>query len=319
MPSVRAVLLGCVAALLLSGLTASCQAEPDAAESLIPLPAGKSEVTWEADPYYSDVGITFPLRDQAISTIRSNDELTILKSLIEGSFVPRFMLLEASVYPLPVLGTYLKSQQPDLFRPGHIGNYNFNWLESLTAGFQEPWAVSAFFGNIAKLVPPGEARKGDNIGYTGYLVSVGRQHIKNNQLIDDSWMEIEWKIKGKLHYEEEKLGWSFRLGGKYHAHPGISDVIYFSLFRSTLNLKFPWLSWLNNTTVNLKTHVSSEHFRLVRQEFIFGKKAPEKAWNKFVPAFETGLLWSSPDEYQGSLRDSTLNTLTLIFRPSIEF
>ena len=97
-----------------------------------------SEISWEFDAYYSDVGVNIPLTEKPIPTIRSNKELVILERLIEDSFMPRFMLLEASIYPMPILGTYLKSNQPHLYQTGQIGQSNLNIIESATAGFQEP-------------------------------------------------------------------------------------------------------------------------------------------------------------------------------------
>ncbi|MFM2397049.1 MAG: hypothetical protein RLZZ144_299 [Pseudomonadota bacterium] len=286
---------------------------------IVPEEISHVEVAWELDAYYTDVGLNIPLTDKPIPTIRSNKESVILEQLIEGSFTPRFMLIEASIYPMPILGTYLKSNQPQLYQNGQVANTNLNIIESATAGFQEPWAVSLFLGNIAKLVRPGDPRIGSNIGYTGYLFSGGQQHIKNNVLIDDSWFELEWKIKGKLDYANEKLGWSFRAGAKYHQNPGISDVVYVSLFRSSLNAQWPILAWLNNSSFNIKTHFTQDTLKFVRQEIIIGKKVPIWSWNRFTPTVETGLIWSSPDEYRDLLRDSPNAMLTFIFRPSIEF
>lgn len=290
-----------------------------AEENAVALENSHSEVSWEFDAYYTDVGVNVPLTEKPIPTIRSNKELEILEQLIEDSLMPRFMLLEASIYPMPILGTYLKSNQPNLYQSGQIAQSNLNIIESATAGFQEPWAVSVFFGNIAKLVRPGDARTGSNVGYTGYLFSGGKQHIKNNVLIEDNWFELEWKIKGKLDYADEKLGWSFRAGAKYHENPGISDVIYLSLFRSSLNAQWPILYWLNNSSFNLKTHFTQDTFQVVRQELIIGKKLPHWSWNRFTPSVETGLIWTSPDEYRGILRDTDRPTITFVLRPSLEF
>lgn len=153
---------------------------PPAAEE-----GSQTEVIWEFDPYYTDVALNMPLTSKPIPTITSDSETEIYSQLIQGSAIPRYMLLEASVYPMPVLGTYLKSHMPGFYNQWEIGNSGINPLESVTAGFQEPWAVSAFFGNIAKLVRPGETRAGSNMGYTGYLVSAGTKHIKDNVLISD--------------------------------------------------------------------------------------------------------------------------------------
>lgn len=280
--------------------------------------SSKVEVMWEFDPYYSNTGINIPLTSKPIPTIRSTSEPVIYSELIQGALVPRYMLVEASVYPMPLLGTYLKTNEPDFYQSGRIGKGGLNLIESATAGFQEPWAVSAFFGNIAKIVRPGEARVGSNVGYTGYLVSGGAKHIKNNELIDDHWLEVEWKIKGKVDYPDEKLGWSFRIGGKYHDNPNITDVIYVSLFRSNLNAHYPFLSWINNSTLDVKLHFSETNSHLVRQEYIVGKKYPKLGWT-YTPTLDIGVVWSSPEEYSGVLRTSGAEIWTLVFRPSVQF
>ena len=292
------------------------------AQQVIPIPlieeSSRVEVMSEFDPYYTDVGINIPLTEKPIPTIRSTSESVIYSELIQGSLIPRYMLLEASVYPMPLLGTYLKASQPHFYAQGRVAQTGVNVLESATAGFQEPWAVSAFFGNIAKIVRPGERRIGSNVGYTGYLVSAGAKHIKSNEMIDDHWLELEWKIKGNVDYPDEKLGWSFRVGGKLHDNKYITDVIYVSVFRSNLNAHFPFLSWISNSTLEVKLHFSEATTHLVRQEYVVGKKYP-KLGQSYTPTLDVGVVWSSPEEYSGLLRTTDVNTLTLVFRPSVQF
>ena len=278
----------------------------------------EAEVIWEWDPYYTYVDINIPLTSKPIPTITSDSETMIYRDLIEGSAIPRYMLLEASVYPMPALGSYLKKHAPGFYEHGQIGNGGINVFDSLTAGFQEPWAVSVFFGNIAKLVRPGETRTGSNMGYTGYLVSAGSKHIKNNMLIDDNWYELEWKIKGKRDYPDEKLGWSFRFGWKFNSNPNITDVKYFSIHRSNLDHRATFLRWLKNSALDLKVQFSHHGGHVVRAEFIIGKKYPVDG-KGYTPTMDVGFVWESPSEYAGTLRDRNKSSLTLLFRPSIEF
>lgn len=305
-------------ALLLGLQTIVCHAD----ETTAPTPdieeGSKVEVIWEFDPYYTDVELYVPLTSSPIPTITSDSELDIYSQLIEGSAIPRYMLLEASVYPMPALGTYLKNNTSDFYNKWEVGQGGSNFLESATAGFQEPWAVSAFFGNIAKLARPGVEIKGNNRGYTGYLVSAGSKHIKENMMISDNWYELEWKIKGKRDYPNDKLIWSFRAGGKFHDNPEITNVIYLSIHRSNLNSNLPFLDWLNNAELNLKVHFSQTDGNLVRGELIAGKKYPIANKN-YTPTFSAGFVWSSPQEYSGALLTNNTNTITLVLRPSVEF
>ena len=316
------------AALLLAALAPSAlaatpapagasQAAPAAAPAVVD-ENSKTEVVWEWDPYYSDVDFNIPLTRQPIPTITSDSEPVIYRDLIEGSLVPRFMLLEASVYPLPLLGTYIKSHSPSLYQEGQISHTGVNVIESATAGFQEPWALSAFFGNIANLQRPGDTRPGTNLGYTGWLISGGAQHIKDNTLIQDDWYELEWKIKGKLDYPDENLTWSFRVGGKFNANPDITDVVYVGIRRSNLDFNQPFLGWLKNSDVDVQVQFAQQSGAVVREELVFGKKYPfpDKGYSITL---DVGFIWDSPKEYSGVLRDKQTSSLTFVFRPGLEF
>ncbi len=277
-----------------------------------------AEVTWDLDPYYSDVDLNVPLTNKPIPTITSDSEAVIYRDLIAGSLVPRYMLLEASAYPMPMLGTYIKSHSPDTFNKANLGNTGINLIQSASAGFQEPWALSAFFGNIANLERPGEGQGKNNLGYTGYLISVGAQHIKDDQLIQDKWYELEWKIKGDLNDKQEKLSWSFRVGGKFNANPYITDVSYIGIHRTNLDFNQPFLSWLTNSDVDLQLEFSQHGGQVVREQLVLGKKYPVPSQGYSITV-DVGFVWDSPDEYSGPLRTDTKSQLTLVLRPGLEF
>ncbi|BCK87973.1 hypothetical protein MIZ01_1770 [Sideroxyarcus emersonii] len=278
----------------------------------------KTELVYELDPTYTNLDFNVPLTSKAIPTITSDNEAEIYGELIQGSLIPRYMVLEASVYPIASMGTFIKSHSPSLYQQGEIGHSGINVFESATADFQEPWAVSAFFGNVAKLNRPKEQREGNNYGYTGYLFSAGDKHIKNNLLIPDDWYEFEWKIKGKIDYPDEKLSWSFRVGARFNSNKGVNDVTYVSLHRSNLDLRYSFLEWLENANYDLRMYFLQQGGQMVRTELIAGKKVPMPEWG-YAPTLDIGFVWSSPNEYAGPLRDIRGNTTTLIFRPSIEF
>lgn len=277
----------------------------------------KPELVYELDPYYSDIGYNIPLTSKPVPTISSGSEAVIYRELIKGSLIPQYMTLEASVYPMPILGTYLKTHTPGFYNQFDIGSH-FNLIESLSAGFQEPWAVSAFFGNVAKLKRPGDKRQDNNYGYTGYLFSAGAKHIKNNTLVDDDWCELEWKIKGRIDHPDEKLSWSFRIGGKFNQNHDVNNVTFINLHRSNTDLRSPSLTWLENTNFDFRLHFLQHGGKLVRSELIAGKKLPLRD-KGYHPILSIGFIWTSADEYAGALKDVNGNKLTLVIRPSIEF
>lgn len=323
MPSLAAHLrLACIVAAFCAYATAAsaevAHPEEKKVEDAQAGEVSRTELVLELDPYYTSLGYNVPLTDKPIPSIVSDSEAVIYRDLIEGSLIPRYMVLEASVYPLAGMSTYIKSHSPKLYRQGEIGHSGINLFESATAGFQEPWAVSAFFGNVAKLKRPKESRPGNNYGYTGYLFSAGNKHIKNNTLVADDWFEFEWKIKGKIDYPDEKLSWSFRVGGRWNHNRDVNDVTYISLHRSNLNLRYSFLEWLENANYDLRAHFLQNGGQMVRLELIAGKKVPVAGWS-YTPTLDIGFVWSSPNEYAGALRDNRGNTTTLVFRPSLEF
>ncbi len=278
----------------------------------------KAEMTWALDPYASNLGLNMPLGDKPIPTLSSDDYGTLFRGLMEDSLVPHFMQLQADVYPVPVLATYLNTHTPRIWNLGQVGTGGINLLESSTTHYQDPWAVSAFFGSIADLALPGRPQDSNDIGYAGWLLSGGAQRLKDNVFIQDKWYDVEWQIRGELKGAGEHLEWNFRIGSRFNANPYVTDVTYIGIERQNLDLHQPFLGWLNNSHFDLELSFSHDGGRVVREQLIFGKKYPFPAQG-YAITLDTGFVWDSPYEYLGPLRDSTKGQFTLVFQPSIEF
>jgi len=190
---------------------------------------------YELDPYYSALDLYVSLTEKPIPDMGERSELEIYRDLLKRSYIPRFLVLEASVNPLPVLGVYIRNHANELYKSSEV--LDVNLVEAVTAGFEEPWALSLFLGDVVNYTKKGEKKKSGNKGFMGYLVSVGNWHIKDNILIRDDWFELEWKIKGDRELKTKKLNWSFRVGEKFHSNDDITDILYLSLRRSRLDLE----------------------------------------------------------------------------------
>ncbi|HEX9078512.1 MAG TPA: hypothetical protein VF795_02915, partial [Desulfuromonadaceae bacterium] len=224
---------------------ASSSPSPVPATSSAAGPAkGGTEVVWEWDPYYSNVSLDVPLTDKAIPELGAASEFEVYRTLFAGSLVPKYMLVELAVMPMPLAGVALKKYTPDFYRGFNVGSSDLNLLESVTAGFLEPYAISFFFGNMVNFVRPGEDKVGTNKGYMGYMVSYSNEHIKNNVLIPDNNVEAEWKMKGERDFRDDKLSWSFRIGAKLHQNPDITNSYYLGFRRNNLDFKADFLSFL---------------------------------------------------------------------------
>lgn len=280
-------------------------------------PKAEIELTPELDAYYSNLGLHIPLTSKGIPDVGESDELAVYRDLFLNSLTPRFLLLEASVFPMPVLGTYLKKNNRSFYDSAGIGD-DLNLIGSVTAGFQEPYSFSLFFGDVVTFVKPGEVRNGSNKGYMGYLFTFADQHIKDNVLINDKSLEIEWKMKGEKNFRDEKLSWSFRLGSKVHDNPEISDAFYLGIRRSNLDFKSSALSWLKNSSFDLKWDFGLKDGDILRQEYIIGKKIPIQDY-KLAFKIDFGMIWQSYKYYSGSLRERENDNFTFVFRPNLQF
>ena len=278
----------------------------------------RTQFTWALDPYDSNLAFDFPLGDKPITTIQSEDPSALFRGLMEDSVVPHYMYLQGDVYPLPILGTYLKSHSPHTYKKADLQNTGVNLVESSTTSYQEPWALSVFLGNIADLQRPGQSQGANNVGYCGWLISGGTQHLKDNVLIQDDWYKVEWQVRGDLLDQGAKFSWDFRVGSKFNANPYITDVVYLSLQRNDLDFRRPFLSWLDNSSADLKFEFSRHGGRVVREEFVVGKKYPFPDAG-YAVTLSLGVVWDGVGEYSGPLRDSPKSQYTLVFQPSIEF
>lgn len=292
-----------------------------AAESADAQTSARTEFLWELDPYYSSIGLEIPLSRDALPDGEELREIQVYRELFRQSLRPRIMMLEGSVYPLPAAGAWLKSNHPDVyddFDIGHLGDNQLNVLDGITAGFQEPWAISLFVGSAMRFSRKEEAADTRNRAYMGYLVSAGKKHIRNNTLIDDDWWEFEWKLKGERNLNDEELSWSFRAGIKNHGNPDIVDVAFVGLRRSNLDFDGPLLGIVANSNIELLTEVDQHSMRFLRQELTIGKKFPLPR-QRFALSLDIGFIYEDEAKYRGTLVDPDADAFTLVFRPNIAF
>jgi hypothetical protein len=311
----RALVAGGAIWLALGALPGRAQERPAEASPKDLLP--KVEFVEEFGAYYSSIGLFIPISDDQMPDGGQLSEIEVYRQLFERSYRPNVIALEASVYPMPILGVWLRRHHPGFYDDAKIAG-DINLVQAVTAGFQEPWAVSAFFGSQMKFTRAGETERGTNRGYMGYLVSAGKKHIKNNVMIEDDWIEAEWKLKGERMFNEERLSWSFRGGARLNRNHDIANTIYIGTRRSNLDFKSRFLSWLDNSRIDLFTEFATDRRGLVRQEIIFGKKYPFES-RKMAWELDFGVIYERASKYTGDLAPLAKTGFTLVFRPNLVF
>jgi hypothetical protein len=306
-----------VATLLIAAAVPVARAEDDQPAVPPTPPPELYKIEFEPDAYYTSLGLYLALTKAPIPHVGEQSEKNLYLTLLSRAYAPRFLVIEGSVNPLPYLGTYIKEHHESFYEEAQITG-SFNWVQAITAGFEEPYAVSVFLGNIVDFSIP-EDKKSKGIGYSGLLYSRGTYHIKNNTLIRDDWWEMEWKVKGDRKTQDQKLGWSFRFGAKLHGNRDITDIYYLSFRRSRLDYRPKNDSLFNNSGFEYTVDFERGTFTPIRHYFFVDKKWPLEN-KKMAFSLATGFIWESPKKYSGDLAtDHSGSQTQIILRPNIEF
>jgi len=262
--------------------------------------------------YYSSIGLYLPLTESATPSLGEKGEFAVYATLLSRALVPRFMVLEASVNPLPSAGL-LARRWTWLYEEAQLGQ-SFNLVRALTGGFEEPVAASIFLGNVVRFDVKGrEDVRGR--GYVGLVASTGLWHIQENVAIHDPWAELELKLKGDRSTPLSKLSWSFRVGTKLHSNRDVTDVLFLGLRRSRLDPDDHDNFLLANSGIEYRFDLSLDgkplrHFFVVDKKLPFGRR-------KLAFVLGLGFVWQSRAAYSGALQAK--DRFSFLVRPNITF
>ncbi len=305
-----------IRSLFLSAVIVGLSIQAGHSRSLYQRQIGNHEIEVEFDAYYSNVDYYIPLTGTPVPCCENENEFQVYRQLF-SSPVPRFLVFEVSVNPMPCLGVLIRRNRPDDYARANLSETQ-NLVRSITAGFEDPWAASLFLGNVISFRPRGR-EDCEGKGYIGLLASAGNYHIKDNELIDDQWREAEIKIKGDRILPAMKVNWSFRTGFKHHDNPFIQDAVYFGLRRDRVDVNYYGLSLFRNTGYEYMMDVNKDTGRAIRHYFRIGKKIPFKN-SKIAFTFDTGVIWESAEKYTGPLRRAgTESQYQVLMQPNIVF
>jgi|JI10StandDraft_1071094.scaffolds.fasta_scaffold87250_3 hypothetical protein len=299
-------------------------------DNLIALDQKHRRIEWDfsLDAYYSSAGMIINFTDKPIENVGEASEAKVYENLLLSPLVPRYAILEASVNPMPVAGVLVREHANDVYQRAQVGGESFNLIRSATRGFQEPYAVSFFLGRVVRYQPltrtAEEKEKNrhsgyqSSLGYTGYLVSYGSHHIKDNELFNDHWVEIEWKVKGDQLFTLHKMQWNYRIGVKLHDNPYISDIAFIGFRRNRLDYTADAWDFLANSGFEYRIDFKIENLKPVRQYFEVNKKWPIRQFAAFSVAL--GFTWESDSLYSGPLDNYPGGeNFQVLLRPNVEF
>jgi hypothetical protein len=80
------------------------------------------KLVFEPDAYYTDLDLIISLTKAPIPQLGELTEVEIYRTLLSrAALLPHFLVLEASVNPMPYLGTYVKEHNRDLYDRTGVG------------------------------------------------------------------------------------------------------------------------------------------------------------------------------------------------------
>jgi len=276
------------------------------------------EYDYELDIYYSNVSAFIDLDSANEITDATNySEVALYSELVSNTFNPNIFLVEAALHPMPIAGLYFRENHEDLYDRSKM--QDFNLIKAITAGFEEPYSLSFFFGRMMIF----HNKKGEHIGknraYMGYLITIGDYSIKDNVAHWDRWANIEFKLKGTREKKNSDLDWSFRVGSKIHENPYFVNTIFIGARRSSTDYKKSVFSFVYNSAFSSMLEVSADTLHLTGAEMMLEKKFPLSWGEKMAFGLGIGYLYNSGAKYKGGLKDEGIDNHQLIFRPNLKF
>ncbi|MBA3066232.1 hypothetical protein FP828_07055 [bacterium] len=281
--------------------------------------SGKSDFGWKGDPYYSYASFSQILRTEKTLT-QSSSETTLYVNLLKESFRPTAILCELFASPLPYAAAYAKNHNSGLYKNFDISG-SANILNTLTAGEEDPWGVSLFMGKIVPFRPLKGTGGYMGVAYSGGLLTMGKNHFKNNIIYTDTWAQWEWKIKGLMMTRFSKQVWSFRAGIKLHDNPAITDSFYLSLFRDRIDYAQRRFRFWRNSSFDVFAAFRKKDLKPVKLTLLLGRNFPRSLKKRSASySISSGILWEGRRKYSGEMEENSGSpSIQFIVRPTIKF
>lgn len=275
------------------------------------------EFDYELDAYYSNVSAFIDLdRDANITDGSSMSERQLYQRLLLNSLTPNIFLMEFSLHPMSIGGLYYRDNNENLYTESKLKK--FHLVKSLTAGFDEPYSISMFLGHMIVFTKKNSTRAGNNRAYTGVLLTVGDKTIKDNKAHLDTWVNIEFKLKGTRDKKNADLDWSFRFGSRMHTEKDFADSIYIGARRKSIDYDKSIFSIVYNSAFSTMFAVSADTFEIIEGEAMVEKVYPSSIEGLSI-SLGIGYIYISDDKYLGILRDEGVDNHQLILRPNLKY
>ncbi|MCK4688931.1 MAG: hypothetical protein KAT41_01410 [Candidatus Marinimicrobia bacterium] len=250
------------------------------------------------------------------------DEFKLYKDLLYQSVKPEYLLTEFTFYPTATFSALMQKEFNDTYN--HFNIYkDFNIIESLGGGIQEPWSFSLFFGQLATFIQLTEDEEliVAASGLSGLVLTGGLYQIFDNCIIRSNWARLEWKLKGEGGQKEKNYSWDIKIGYRLYGIHEIPNTATFLFSRSRTDKKRSHWQMNKNSMTDLELQLPVTEIRTGFSKVLisYGKVFP--CW-KFLIGLKFGLEFENRREYIPEIKtfSSEKNRVfSLIIQPVVIF
>ncbi len=253
-------------------------------------------------PYRSYISLFLVRYRSRDITLWQEDEWQLYRDLLAKSIKrPQYILLEFTAYPLAGLAAWLQDSEPGTYRRFDLGE-RFNLVRSLGAGYQEPWSVSLFVGQLADFwdLDDQDELVVASSGASGLVLTGGGQQIFDNAVVNANWMRLEWKLKGQGQIKGRRRFWDLKVGYRWYGLSAVDNTITITFKRQRTNrTRRDWglrRNTLSAVELQLPPARAGEGFTRVSLEY--GKVFP--LW-KVLFGLKVGYIHENRREYDAVL------------------
>jgi hypothetical protein len=294
-----------------------------------------AQMNWGPYRTYSSLYFNF-LRNDPIEVMNPKQEYRVFTRLLEKIYAPHYFLLQGTIYPAATMSSFIETDNPRFFKRFKT-YFDLNLLRAVGGGYEEPYAVSVFLGNLIffsrenildTLTCTERRQTGSALG--GFLISGGQWHIQDNIRIADWWYEIMLMLGGSLNETSiRRIEWNFRTGLKFHQNPLPADVAVVTIQRDHSEWKYRGWSLKRNSSFKYICHFpigkDARHLPFTsRHYFIFSKKypLPKPIFGiNFLFKFGLGVDWEYIKEFDRQPRtfnSQETSSLSWVIQPNID-
>ena len=287
----------------------------------------RGQITYDIYKPYSSV--YFGLERPKI--MESGQERKIYTELARRLFLPKYFLIQATLYPLAAWTSHWETSHYELFRRFKIYK-GINGLRSIGSGFEEPYVLSMFLGNIVRLAyfekkDKKSLTKNAGSSLAGFLFSGGNHYIYDNIYLIGRWYQAELMLIGDSQSPQQRRFWNFRIGTKIYKTNFLSNAFTLSLERNSTDFYATGFSVLKNSIFKYQAKFpfpsAEEKTPASFQMVNFAKKIPVKILGrKAFLVLGTGVKWEWLRRYDhdaGKFEENPSSQLVWLITPNVEF